>query len=75
MSGMRAIELGCGTGYVSAEEVPYPDGSFDFAVSESGANVDDRFAIPLAWAREWPSEQVWHLKKLVDAQRKPPSLH
>jgi len=203
MSGMRAIELGCGTGYVSAwmarrgatvvgidnserqlttarrlmeehglridlihgnaEEVPYPDASFDFAVSEygaaiwcdpfvwipeahrllrpggelrflgthplaiacspeSGANVDDqlhrsyfdmhmqdwravevdpggmefnlpisgwfklfhgtgfevvdfrevrppavaaddRFAIPHAWAREWPSEQVWHLRK------------
>jgi SAM-dependent methyltransferase len=90
MSGMRAIELGCGTGYVSAwmtrrgasvvgidnserqlatarrlmhehgvqieflhgsaEEVPYPDGSFDFAVSEYGAAIwcDPRIWIPEA---------------------------
>lgn len=79
MTGLRAIELGCGTGYVSAwmarrgaavvgidnsarqletatrlmkehgvplmlihgnaEAVPYPDGSFDFAISEYGAAI------------------------------------
>lgn len=79
MTGMRAIELGCGTGYVSswmarrhaevvgvdvsseqlstarrlagehgidlslrlasAEEVPEPDASFDFAISEYGAAI------------------------------------
>jgi SAM-dependent methyltransferase len=79
MGGMDAIELGCGTGYVSgwmarrgarvvaidnserqlatarrlaaehgvdlelihgnAEHVPYPDGSFDFAISEYGAAI------------------------------------
>ena len=86
MSGMRAIELGCGTGYVSAwmarrgasvvgidnserqlatarrlatehgveltlhhgnaEQVPYPDQHFDFAISEYGAAI-------------WCDPQVW----------------
>ena len=91
MSGMDAIELGCGTGYVSswmhrrgarvvgidnseaqlatarrlaekhdadielifgiAEDVPYPDGSFDFAISEYGAAIwaDPELWIPEAW--------------------------
>ena len=91
MSGMTAIELGCGTGYVSsflarlgarvvgidpskeqlatarrlneehelgiefvegvAEQVPYPDESFDFAVSEYGAATwsDPQLWIPEAW--------------------------
>jgi SAM-dependent methyltransferase len=203
MMGLRAIELGCGTGYVSAwmrrlgaevvgvdnshrqlstarrlmqehglditflhgnaEEVPLPDNSFDFAVSEYGAAIwcdphrwiaeahrllvpggelrfmgthpfvnvsspqsgspvdeqlhrdyfsmhaidwqdvdldpggiefnlpisewfslfdrvgfdvvrfieprvppgvdEDRFGIPVSWARRWPTEQVWHLRR------------
>ncbi len=89
MNGMRAIELGCGTGYVSswmirrgatvvgidnseqqlatarrlaqehgmqlelihgnAETVPYPDGSFDFAISEYGAAI---WADPYVWIPE-----------------------
>lgn len=91
MTGMTAIELGCGTAYVSAwmtrrgarcigidnserqletarrlasehgidvelihgnaEDVPYPDGSFDFAVSEYGAAIwaDPHKWIPEAW--------------------------
>ncbi len=91
MTGMDAIELGCGTGYVSAwmarrgarvvgidpsagqlatarrlaaehaidleliegiaETVPYPDESFDFAVSEYGAAIwsDPELWIPEAW--------------------------
>jgi SAM-dependent methyltransferase len=91
MSGMDAIELGCGTAYVSAwmarrgarcvgidnsarqletarrladehgldlqlihgnaETLPYPDGSFDFAVSEYGAAIwaDPYKWIPEAW--------------------------
>ncbi len=89
MSGMRAIELGCGTGYVSAwmarrgasvvgidnserqlataqrladehgvdlellhgnaEQVPYADGSFDFAVSEYGVAI---WADPFKWIPE-----------------------
>ncbi len=89
MSGMRAIELGCGTAYVSAwmarrgatcvgidnserqletarrlatehgvdielihgnaEDVPYPDGSFDFAISEYGAAI---WADPYKWIPE-----------------------
>jgi SAM-dependent methyltransferase len=91
MTGMDAIELGCGTGYVSAwlarrgarvvgidnsegqlatarrlaeehgvdlelihgnaEEVPYPDESFDFAISEYGAAIwaDPYKWIPEAW--------------------------
>ena len=91
MTGMNAIELGCGTGYVSArlirrgarvvgidnsarqlatarrladehgvdlelihgnaETVPYPDMSFDFAVSEYGAAIwaDPYVWIPEAW--------------------------
>ena len=91
MSGMRAIELGCGTAYVSrwmnrrgasvvgidnsegqlktarrlaaehsvdlellhgnAETVPYPDASFDFAISEYGAAIwaDPYRWIPEAW--------------------------
>lgn len=91
MTGMRAIELGCGTGYVSgwmarlgascvavdnsekqletarrlaeeygveiefhhgnAEELPYPDETFDFAVSEYGAAIwaDPYRWIPEAW--------------------------
>lgn len=90
MKGMRAIELGCGTAYVSswmarrgaqvvgidnsarqletarrlareyalditlvlgnAEHVPYPDQSFDFAISEYGAAIwcDPRVWIPEA---------------------------
>jgi SAM-dependent methyltransferase len=88
-SGLEAIELGCGTGYVScwlarrgasvigidnsekqlatarrlqeqhglefplihgnAEEVPYPDGSFDFAISEYGASI---WCDPYAWIPE-----------------------
>lgn len=89
MTGMRAIELGCGTAYVSAwmtrrgascvgidnserqletalrlagdhgvelelihgnaEKVPYPDESFDFAVSEYGAAI---WADPYKWIPE-----------------------
>lgn len=89
MTGMRAIELGCGTGYVSAwmhrrgasitgvdvsreqlatarrlaeeygvagtwhlasaEEVPEPDASFDFAVSEYGAAL---WCDPYLWVPE-----------------------
>lgn len=89
MTGMRAIELGCGTAYVSAwmarkgarvvgidnsekqletarrlagehdvelelihgnaEEVPYPDNSFDFAISEYGAAT---WADPYKWIPE-----------------------
>jgi SAM-dependent methyltransferase len=89
MSGMDAIELGCGTGYVSswmarrgakcvgidisanqlatarrladehelqielihgsAETVPYPDGSFDFAISEYGAAL---WCDPYVWVPE-----------------------
>lgn len=89
MSGMRAIELGCGTGYVSAwmarrgasvvgidnserqlatarrlatehgveltlhhgnaEQVPYPDQHFDFAISEYGAAI---WCDPGAWIPE-----------------------
>ena len=89
MTGMRAVELGCGTAYVSAwmtrrgavcvgidnserqletarrlarehgvelelihgnaEAVPYPDASFDFAVSEYGAAI---WADPYKWIPE-----------------------
>ena len=89
LDGFDAIELGCGTGYVSAwlarrgarpvgidnseaqletaralqrehglefpllhgnaEEVPYPDASFDFAVSEYGASI---WADPYKWIPE-----------------------
>jgi SAM-dependent methyltransferase len=89
MSGLDAIELGCGTGYVSAwmarrganvtgidnseaqlntarrfqqefgiefpllhgnaEEVPLPDASFDFAISEYGASI---WCDPHLWIRE-----------------------
>ena len=89
MTGMRAIELGCGTGYVSAwmtrrgakvtaidnserqletarrlasehqlaieflhgnaEDVPFADGTFDFAVSEYGAAI---WCDPEAWIPE-----------------------
>lgn len=88
-SGMRAIELGCGTGYVSswmarrgahctgvdvseaqlatarrlagehgvdlvlhhgsAEATPFPDASFDFAISEYGAAI---WCDPFVWLRE-----------------------
>jgi len=89
MAGMDAIELGCGTGYVSAwmarrdarvvgidiseeqlatarrlaaehnvdltlihgnaETVPYPDGAFDFAISEYGAAT---WCDPCVWIPE-----------------------
>ncbi len=91
MTGMRAVELGCGTGYVSgwmirrgatsvgidnseqqlatarrlaqehgvelelihgnAEQVPFPDESFDFAISEYGVAIwaDPYVWIPEAW--------------------------
>lgn len=89
LAGKDAIELGCGTAYVSAwmarrgarvvgidnsqtqlstarrlqrqhgvdfpllhgnaEEVPYPDGSFDFAISEYGASI---WADPYRWVPE-----------------------
>jgi SAM-dependent methyltransferase len=89
LEGRDAIELGCGTGYVSAwlarrgarpvgidnseaqlatarryqdefgiefpllhgnaEEVPYPDGSFDIAISEYGASI---WCDPYAWIPE-----------------------
>jgi SAM-dependent methyltransferase len=89
MSGMAAIELGCGTAYVAswmarrgasvvgidnseqqlatarrlaaehgvqltllhgnAEAVPYPDGAFDFAISEYGAAI---WCDPLLWIPE-----------------------
>lgn len=93
MNGMKAIELGCGTGYVSAwmarrgakvvgidnseaqletakrlarvhgidmelihgnaEEVPYPDESFDFAISEYEAAI---------WCNKWVPEAARLLK-------------
>jgi len=89
MTGMKAIELGCGTGYVAAwmtrrgahvtgidnsleqlktaerlmkeyelevdffhgnaEDVPYPDASFDFAINEYGAAI---WCDPLVWIPE-----------------------
>jgi SAM-dependent methyltransferase len=89
LTGMDTIELGCGTGYVSAwlarrganpvgidnsaaqlttardfqqefgiefplihgnaEQVPYPDGSFDLAISEYGAAI---WCDPYAWIPE-----------------------
>jgi SAM-dependent methyltransferase len=89
LDGLDAIELGCGTGYVSAwlarrgarpvgidisqaqlatarqlqqefgvdfpllhgnaEAVPYPDASFDFAISEYGASI---WCDPYAWIPE-----------------------
>ena len=89
LEGLDAIELGCGTGYISAwmarrgarvvgidnspkqletatrlqrehgldfplllgnaEKVPYPDASFDFAISEYGAAL---WADPYAWVPE-----------------------
>jgi SAM-dependent methyltransferase len=89
LDGLDAIELGCGTGYVSAwlarrgarpvgidisqaqlatarqlqqefgldfpllhgnaEDVPYPDASFDFAISEYGASI---WCDPYAWIPE-----------------------
>jgi SAM-dependent methyltransferase len=89
IEGRDSIELGCGTGYVSAwlarrgarpvgidnsarqletargfqaefgiefpllhgdaEEVPYPDGSFDIAISEYGASI---WCDPYAWVPE-----------------------
>ena len=89
IAGLRAIELGCGTGYVSAwlaragarpvgldlsesqldtaremqaefsldfplvlgdaEQVPFPDGSFDFAISEYGASL---WCDPHRWIAE-----------------------
>jgi SAM-dependent methyltransferase len=89
LEGRDAIELGCGTGYISAwlarrgakpvgidnseaqlatarrlqaehgidfpllhgnaEHVPYPDASFDFAISEYGASI---WADPYAWIPE-----------------------
>ena len=89
VAGLDAIELGCGTGYVSAwlarrgarpvgidnseaqlatarrfqqefglefpllhgnaEEVPYPDGSFDLAISEYGASI---WCDPYRWIPE-----------------------
>ena len=89
VAGTDAIELGCGTGYVSAwlarrgarpvgidnsqaqlatarrlqeefgidfellhgnaEQVPYPDASFDFAISEYGASI---WCDPYAWIPE-----------------------
>ena len=89
IEGRDSIELGCGTGYVSAwlarrgarpvgidnseaqlatartfqeefgldfpllkgnaEEVPYPDGSFDIAISEYGASI---WCDPYAWIPE-----------------------
>lgn len=89
MTGMAAVELGCGTGYVSgwmaargasvaaidnsaeqlttarrlaaehgadiafhhgdAERTPYPDASFDFAISEYGAAI---WCDPAAWVPE-----------------------
>jgi SAM-dependent methyltransferase len=89
LAGLDTIELGCGTGYVSAwlarrgakpvgidnseaqlatarrlqkehgidfpllhgnaESVPYPDGSFDFAISEYGASI---WADPYRWVPE-----------------------
>jgi len=89
LAGQDAIELGCGTGYVSAwlarrgarpvgidnsagqlatarafqrefgidfpllhgnaEQVPYPDASFDFAISEYGAAI---WCDPYAWIPE-----------------------
>ena len=100
MSGMRAIELGCGTAYVSrwmhrrgasvvgidnsegqlatarrlaaehsvelellhgnAETVPYPDASFDFAISEYGAAIwaDPYRWIPEAWRLLRPGSQL-----------------
>jgi len=125
MRGMSAVELGCGTGYVSAclarrgatvvgidnsEEqlrtacrrarahrswfdlhiqdwrtVEVDPGGVEFNLApstwfrlfhETGFDVvdfqeirapdscnDDRYSIPAAWAKRWPSEQVWQVRK------------
>jgi len=107
MTGLAAIELGCGTAYVSAwmvrrgarvvgvdnserqletarrlarehglemtllhgnaEQVPYPNASFDFAISEYGAAIwcDPRASeAVLHRARRWPAEHVWKLRRI-----------
>jgi hypothetical protein len=42
-----------------AESVPYPDETFDFAISEYGAAL---WADP-EWATKWPTEEVWVVRK------------
>lgn len=100
MQGLAAVELGCGTGYVSAwmarrgarvcaidnsaeqlasarrlaalhalsidfvhgnaEATPYPDASFDFAISEYGAAIwcDPQRWLPEAWRILRPGGQL-----------------
>jgi hypothetical protein len=53
LAGRDALELGCGTGYVSAWRAPPPAGAsatYDFVTVE--------------WARRWPSEGVWKARKV-----------
>ena len=38
----------------------------DYRELRAPADATDRFAIPAAWARRWPSEQIWKLRKRSD---------
>jgi len=51
----------------NAEQVPYPNASFDFAISEYGAAIwcDPRASeAVLHRARRWPAEHVWKLRRI-----------
>jgi len=66
MAGMDAIELGCGTGYVSGWLRLFRDTGFevlDYLELQVPSGSPDRFSTPGDWAHQWPAEQVWKLRK------------
>ena len=37
--------------------------ALDYLELQAPEDAEDRFGFPASWARRWPSEQVWKLRK------------
>lgn len=72
VAGLAAVELGCGSGYVSAWLAGRGARPVGVDVSArqlaTARRLQDEFGVrtpelPDAWARRWPAEEVWFARR------------
>jgi hypothetical protein len=75
VAGLDAIELGCGTAYVSswlarrgARAVGHAsgfevEGLIEIYAPEGAADSSYAYA-PAGWSRQWPVEEIWKARKI-----------